>query len=289
MFSCRRITLSALFLLASCVSPSNIYPLLGEVEEIEKALEARIGIVVIDLKRERLWERNSQDRFPMVSTFKTLACAALLAKVDRGEEQLDRRVVFQHSDLVNYSPEMKGRVGPPGVTLGKACEATLATSDNTAANIVLDAIGGPGELTSFLRSIGDQHTRLDRYEPDLNEAAIGDERDTTTPAAMAATLKALLVDDEVLSVNARDQLKSWLMGNRVGDALLRAGVPQTWTIADRTGAGGNGTRAITAVMWPSELNPIIVAIYITETDASFEDRNQAIAQIGSAIASAVVK
>ena len=289
MLSYRGIALSVLVFLAGCVSSANNDRLLAKVATIEEDLEGRIGIVVIDEKTDRRWERNSQDRFPMTSTFKTLACAALLAKVDRGDEQLDRRIVFQHSDLVTYSPEMKDRVGPPGVTLGDACEATLSTSDNTAANIVLDAIGGPRELTSFLRSIGDQHTRLDRYEPYLNEAVIGDEQDTTTPAAMAATLKALLVDDEVLSPRSRIQLKSWLMGNRVGDALLRAGVPQTWAIADRTGAGGNGTRAITAVMWPTENAPIIVAIYITETEASFEDRNEAIAQIGSAIARVVVK
>lgn len=281
----REIALSVLVFFAGCASSTNNDRFLVEIETIESKLDARIGIIVIDEKTKRRWERNSQDRFPMTSTFKTLACAALLARVDRGDEQLDRRIVFQHSDLVTYSPEMKDRVGPPGVTLGEACEATLATSDNTAANIVLDAIGGPEELTSFLRSIGDQHTRLDRYEPHLNEAAIGDEQDTTTPAAMAATLKALLVDDEVLSLSSQVRLKSWLMGNRVGDALLRASIPQTWAIADRTGAGGNGTRAITAVMWPNENSPIIVAIYITETDSSFDDRNQAIAQIGSAIAS----
>ena len=201
-----------LVFLAGCASSANNDRLLAEVETIEGKLEARIDIVVIDEQTQRIWARNSEDHFPLTSTFKTLACAGLLAKVDRGDEQLGRRIVFQQSELVTFSPEMENRFGPPGVTLGDACEATLSTSDNTAANIVLDSIGGPRELTSFLRPIGDQHTRLDRYEPNLNEAAIGDERDTTTPAAMAATLKALLVDDEVLSLSSQIQLKSWLMG-----------------------------------------------------------------------------
>lgn len=273
-----------LVFVASCVSPNNSDDaLLTKITEIENRLDARIGVLVVDEETGRYWEQNSEHRFPMASTFKTLACGALLARVDQGDERLDRRVIVQASDLMSYSPVMQNRVGPPGVTLREACEATLFTSDNTAANIVLMAIGGPQSLTSFLRSVGDDHTRLDRYETELNEAGIGDDRDTTTPAAMVGTMKRLIVDDDVLSPASQDQLKQWLMGNRVGDALLRAGIPPTWTIADRTGAGGNGTRGIAAVMWPPQRKPVIAAIYITETDASFDERNKAIAEIGSAI------
>lgn len=111
-----------------------------------------------------------------------------MVEVDREEEHLDRRIVIQDDDLVTYSPVMKDRTGLRGVTLGEACEAALVTSDNTAANIILKEIGGPQLLTLFLRSMGDEYTRLDSYEPELNEAAIGDDRDTTTPAAMAAVM-----------------------------------------------------------------------------------------------------
>jgi len=271
----------------SCTSTNNDNGLLTTVAKIENRLDARFGVVIEDTEAGRVWEHNSTDRFPMASTFKTLACGALLTMADQEDERFDRRVVIQTDDLVDYSPVMQDRVGSPGVTLSEACEATLHTSDNTAANIVLTAIGGPQSLTSFLRSIGDDHTRLDRYETELNEAALGDDRDTTTPAAMVATMKKLLVEDDVLSPTSQDQLKQWLIGNRVADALLRAGIPQTWTIADRTGAAGNGTRAIAAIMWPPERKPVIVAIYITETDASFDERNKAIAEIGSAITDAI--
>ena len=271
----------------ACQSSQSTDSLLQEVALIEDRLQARIGIAVSDTHSGRDWQVNADDRFPLVSTFKTVACAALLVRTDEASLQLDQRVIIDEADLVYYSPVMKDRTGPAGVSLKEACEATLHTSDNTAANIVLNAIGGPAALTKFFRSIGDIQSRLDRYETALNEAKIGDERDTTTPNAMVATLKKLLIDDDVLSPNSQSQLKNWLMGNQVGDALLRAGIPSTWLIADRTGAGENGTRAITAVMWPPQRSPIIVAIYITETDASFSERNDAIAQIGSAIAAAI--
>lgn len=256
------------------------------IELTEAKLDARIGVTVNALGSELSWEYNSNDRFPMSSTFKTIACAALLHRIDEGLDQLDRVVTFNEEELVTYSPITEARSGDIGMTLAELCEATITLSDNTAGNLVLSAIGGPKGFTDFARSIGDDVTQLDRWETDLNEALPGDLRDTTTPNAMAALLEELLVGD-TLSVSSRNQLESWLRGNVVGDALLRAGIPNDWEIGDKTGAGGYGSRSIAAIMWPPSGSPIISAIYITETDASFEDRNLAIAQIGRAIANAV--
>jgi beta-lactamase class A len=256
--------------------------LIDTVKQIEKSLGARIGVAVYDEGSGRNWQYHADDRFPMVSTFKTLACATLLSRVDASQEKLDRVMTFEESTLVTYSPVTKTRVGSAGMSLSELCEATMFMSDNSAANLILEAIGGPEALTEFVRSRGDQMTRLDRWEPDLNEATPGDIRDTTTPEAMAQTLKRLVLGD-ALSPQSRQRLASWLKGNKVGDALLRAGVPSNWIVADRTGAGGHGTRAIAAIMWPPEREPIIATVYITETDATFGARNAAIARIGEAI------
>ncbi len=260
--------------------------LIETVKQVEARLEARVGMYVRDEETGRRWTYNADDRFPMASTFKSLACAALLARVDTGEERLDRVVTFAESDLVPYSPVTKERVGAEGMSLGEVCHATMTMSDNTAANLVMGAIGGPAGLTAFIRSTGDKATRLDRWETDLNEATPNDPRDTTTPKAMARTLRRLAFE-EVLSLDSRAQLKDWLKGNEVSDALFRAGVPDDWTVGDRSGAGGYGTRTIAAIMWPPERQPVIATVYITETEASFDARNAAIADIGEAIAAAV--
>lgn len=158
----------------------------------------------------------------------------------------------------------------------------MATSDNTAANLVLNAIGGPSSVTGFVRGLGDTITRLDRTETTLNEATPGDPRDTTTPNAMVNNLRKLVLGD-TLSDSSRDKLISWLRGNRVSDNLLRAAVPQDWKIGDRSGAGGYGSRSITAVLWPPNRKPLVLAIYITETGATFDERNSAIADIGRVV------
>ena len=261
-------------------------PIETVVKAVEARLGARVGVAVLDDQGGRAWNHRAAERFALASTFKAYAGAALLARVDRGEESLDRRVVFAAGDLVTYSPVTETRLGAPGMTLAEIAEAAITVSDNTAGNLLLDAIGGPAGLTAFLRSIGDDVTRLDRRETELNEAMPGDPRDTTTPAAAARSLHDLVLG-KALTPASRERLTAWLLGDRVGDALLRAGLPKSWRIADKTGAGGNGARGIVAVVWPPERRPLTLAIYIAETRATMAERNAAIAEIGAAIAGSI--
>lgn len=256
--------------------------LLTEVDRIERQLDARVGFAAYDLETEQRWEYNADQLFAMSSTFKTLACAALLQRVDEGSEQLERRVKVSASDIVTYSPVTEAYADNREISLFELCEATMTTSDNTAANLILQAIGGPQAVTAFVRELGDSVTRLDRWETELNEAVPHDERDTTTPNAMVSNLEKLVVGN-ALSPQSKNQLREWLVNNEVADGLFRSQMPDEWVIGDRTGAGGFGSRSITAVTWPPERKPIIVAFYITETDASFEERNTAIAELGSVI------
>ena len=259
----------------------------ARIQQIEIPLNAHIGVTIYDTETEKLWSYKGDERIPLTSTFKTLACAKLLHDVDTGKASLTRATKVNKDTLVTYSPVMEQYIGKE-VTASDACSATLRTSDNTAANIVLEAIGGPKALTLFMHELGDNVTRLDRIEPHLNEARPGDIRDTTTPDAMVKTLNKLLFGN-VLSEKSKAQLTEWMIANEVSDNLLRAVLPAGWKIADRSGAGGYGSRSITAVVWPDKRAPFIVAIYITQTDASFERRNQAIVDIGAAIFAAYAR
>lgn len=256
------------------------------VERVATALEARVGFSAYDLESGQRWEYQANQRFALSSTFKTLACAAVLHRVDIGKESIDREVHFLASDLVTYSPITEKFAGRQAMSLFDLCEAALTMSDNTAANLIMRALGGPTQVTSFARVLGDDVTRLERWETELNEAVPGDQRDTSTPNAMLANLQKVLLGD-VLSAESRAQLRNWLEGNQVADKLFRAALPEGWLIADRTGAGGFGSRSITAMIWPPERQPIIVALYLTETEAPMAERDKAIAEIGAAIVAAL--
>jgi beta-lactamase class A len=250
------------------------------------ALEAksggRLGVAVLDLASGRRIGYRAGERFAMCSTFKFLAAALVLARVDRREEHLDRRIVFSEKDLVPGAPVTKDRVGT-GMTLAELCEAALTRSDNTAANLLLESFGGPPSLTAYARSLNDLETRLDRVEPALNEASPGDPRDTTTPQAMLENLRKLVLGD-ALAEASRAQLTAWLVANKTGDARLRAGLPTGWRVGDKTGSGGHGATNDIAVIWRSDGTPIIVVVYFAESPASDDARNAVLADVGRMVA-----
>lgn len=261
---------------------AQTHPVVQAAQEAEQSLQARIGLAVLDTADGQLWQYRADERFPMASTSKALICSALLA---RGPGAMKTAWLIKEEAVQSYAPTTENLIGQY-VSAAQLCAITMRNSDNTAANGVLEMLGGPQAVTSFLRTIGDTVTRLDRNEPSLNEATPGDLRDTTTPQAMVQTLQSLVLGD-AFKTSDRDRLTDWLRHNEVGGPLLRAGVPESWTVADRTGAAGYGTRGVVAVMWPPERAPLVAAVYITETKASMEARNAAIAAIGKVIAQAV--
>ena len=237
---------------------------------------------MLDTQTGRRLDYRGDERFPMCSSFKALAAAAVLAKVDQGHDTLDRRVQFGVERVVPYSPGTEKHAGTDGMTLAAICEAAVTLSDNTAGNLMLDAIGGPAGLTAFLRGIGDPVTRLDRTEPTLNEALPGDVRDTTTPLAMAADLRRLVLDD-ALRPASRAQLAAWLLACRTGAARLRAGVPASWSVGDKTGTGERGSATDVGVLWlPNGRGPVVIAAYLTGATVPAEAQSATIAAIARA-------
>ncbi|MBN9432422.1 MAG: class A beta-lactamase [Bosea sp.] len=260
--------------------------LVASIAAIEKGLGGRIGVSIHDTGSDRRWTHRGDERFPMCSTFKLLAAAAILDRVDDGTDTLDRRLVIREEDLVDYSPVLESRVGGNGVTLATICRAAVTLSDNTAGNMMLKAIGGPEGFTAFMRSIGDDVTRLDRREPDLNTAIPGDERDTTSPRAMTASVETLLFG-KALSPRSRRQLSEWMLDCKTGDGKLRAGLPKRWRIGEKTGGGANGTSNDVAALWPPIRDAVIVSVFATGNEASPEARNAAIAAIGKALSETI--
>ena len=250
---------------------------------IEEREGGRLGAAVIDTETGWTLEHRADERFPMCSTFKLLAAAALLKRVDDGAERLDRVVAYGPGDLLDYAPIAKTHLASGGMTLADLCAAAIDWSDNTAGNLILQAMGGPAGFTQFARSLGDLVTRLDRNEPGLNEATPGDERDTTSPRAMAEDMRQALLGD-VLSEASRLKLEAWLIDDKVGDKRLRAGLPLGWRIGDKTGSGDHGTANTIAIIWPPERAPILATVYYTELSAPMDVRNAIHKEIGALIA-----
>lgn len=251
--------------------------------ELERADGGRLGVAVLDTASGRFAGWREDERFAMCSTFKFLLTGAILARVDRGEFGLDRRVPIGRDDLIAHSPVTERHVGPVGLAVAELCEATMTQSDNAAANLLLPLVGGPAGVTATLRSWGDATTRLDRPEPHLNDVPPGDERDTTTPRAMTGHLRDLVLGD-TLTPASRTRLTDWLIANRTGDRRLRAGLPKDWRVGDKTGSGPGTTNDI-AVLWPPGRAPLLVATYLTGSPQADERRSATLAAVAREIAS----
>jgi beta-lactamase class A len=262
---------------ASAASPSaqSVPPLAA----IEARVGGRLGVVAHDTGSGRRLAFRADERFAMCSTFKLLLAAAILRRVDAGGESLDRRVTYGPADLLEYAPVTREHAAEGGVSVGALCQASVEVSDNTAANLLLATVGGPEGLTRFARSLGDETTRLDRLEPILNANEPGDPRDTTTPLAMAETVRRLLLGD-ALSAASRARLEAWLVASPTGARRLRAGFPADWRVGDKTGTGGNGATNDVAIAWPPGRAPVMVAAYLSGSTAPLAAREAALAEVG---------
>lgn len=264
---------------ALCASPA----MAGGLGDIEARSGGRLGVAVLDTQTGRTLQHRADERFAMCSTFKLVLAAAVLARVDAGKDKLDRAIRYGKADLVTYSPVTEKHVAEGALTLKALCKAALEVSDNTAANLLLGTIGGPAGWTSFARSLGDDVSRLDRMEIELNTAIAGDPRDTTTPAAMLKTMQKILLGD-ALSEASRRFVIDTLSRSTVGARRLRAGLPPDWRIADKTGSGLNGTRNDIAVIWPPQRAPILACVYLTQSKLTNTESEEVIAEVGRAIA-----
>lgn len=253
--------------------------------ELEAKNGGRLGVAILDTKTGQRLEHRANERFAMCSTFKFLASACVLSRVAKGLEQLDRRVRFTEKDLLPNSPVSKAHVAD-GMTIAEMCEATITLSDNTSGNLLLASIGGPSAFTAYARSLGDTVTRLDRYEPELNDVKDGDERDTTSPLAALETMRKVVLGD-VLSPASRELITKWIVATKTGDKRLRAGVPKDWKVGDKTGTADAIANDI-AVFWPPKREPLLAAVYYAgATQLSGDQRAAVIADVGAVVASMI--
>ena len=258
------------------------------LSRIEARTGGRLGVFARDAGSGLTLAHRAGERFPMCSTFKVLAVAAVLARVDRGRERLSRRIAYGESDLLHYSPVARANLRAGAMSLGALCAAALEWSDNAAANLLLAALGGPKAVTRYARSLGDGLTRLDRTEPALNAATPGDPRDTTTPAAMAADWQRLLLGD-ALRPTTRRFLAVHLDAAKTGLQRIRAGIPHDWRAGDKTGSGDNGTSNDVALLSPPRRAPIVVAAYLTGAAVSGDARDAALAEVGRIVVRAFAR
>lgn len=276
----RTLIVGGLAAVAGCSSPSppsGPPPAEDRFAALETRFGGRIGVYALDTGSGAVVAHRGDERFLLASTCKVFIVAGVLHRAATDPGLLERVVRYDAGVLLANSPVTERFVGT-GMTVADLCGATITVSDNAAANLLLDVVGGPSAVTGFVRGLGDGVTRVDRPEPDLNESTgPDDERDTSTPAAVVQSLRAVLLGDG-LHPAGRDRLDGWLAAATTGDATIRAGVPAGWRVGDKTGTGAQGERNDIAVLRPPGRAPVLLAVYTAPDDPDVEPSDAVVAE-----------
>ena len=237
--------------------------------ELEKKYDAVIGFYAVDMESGKKISYKANERFSYCSTHKIFTVAELLRQ--KNISDLEEVKKFSAEDILSYAPITKEHVAE-GMTLAEICSASIRWSDNTAANLILQEIGGVENFAAALRKIGDKVTKPARYEPELNLFDAVTNRDTSTPKQMAKNLQVYILGD-ILTAEKKNLLVDWMNGNSVTDTLIKAGTPNGWKVIDKSGNGNFGARNDIAVVYPPNRKPIVIAIMSRrkEANSKFDD------------------
>lgn len=256
----------------------------ASIAQVETRMQGRIGVFA--MRGAETLGHRAGERFAYCSTFKWVLGASVLKRVESGELDLGHLLSYTEKDLISTSPVTSAHVREGHMSVGDLCAATITTSDNTAANLLEPLVGGPSGLQAFVRSLGDPVMRFDRMEPELNSNLPGDPRDTTTPEAMARLLQRVMETD-ALTKGSRDRLLAWMEATTTGRNRIRAGIPQGWTVGDKTGTSNNGAVNDVAIILPPKGVPIYLCVFTDGDRTDGKAHEAAIAEVAKLVLEAL--
>lgn len=245
------------------------------LRKIEKTFDGKLGVYAIDTNNGKVISYRGDEMFPMLSTFKLIAVSALLKSSDEGKLSLSESIKYTKDDMVPWHPITVKYLDKGSMTLNELADAAMRYSDNTATNLISYKLGGLGTVNSFARSIGNRSFNMKNYESDLNSnPKIHD--DSSTPREMALSTHKLLLGD-VLSKKSRQILHNWMERNTTGNNKIRAGLPDGWSAAEKTGGGFYGAVNDIGIVWSNACKPIVLAIYSVQNKKDAEYRHDILA------------
>jgi beta-lactamase class A len=240
---------------------------------LERRVQGRLGFFAIDTGSGRTLAHRADERFATASTFKILLAACVAQGVERGRWRWGDEIGLKAADRVPHSPAFDRFLPRGHATLAELVQGIVVESDNPCANLLLrHCCESPAGFTRWLREQGDEVTRLDRFETELNENAPGDARDTSTPRAFAKTLQHLLLGNG-LTRGSQARLWADLQASRTGLTRLRAGVSDaSWRVLDKTGSGARGAvNDVALVFPPASRAPWVVVALQSDSRASGDE------------------
>jgi beta-lactamase class A len=258
-----------------------------QMNEIAGSSQGRVGAAVLLLESGESVEINGNERFPMQSVYKLPIAMAALDRVDRGSLKLEQKVKVEKSELVPaqlHSPlRDKYPHGDVELTVRELLHYNVSESDGTACDVLLRIIGGPKDVSKYLRGIGIMEIVVADTEMEMSKSDAVQYRNWATPKGAIALLK-LLHEGKVLSAQSRELLTKLMIGTLTGPKRIRGQLPQGTIVAHKTGTSNtmNGITAATndigIITLPSGKH-LAVAVFVSDAKADSDTREGVIARI----------
>ena len=287
-----RLFLFSLSMCACTAQPSHVSPqqqFKSNLSSLEGGSGGRLGVALVNGSGQLVGGHRVEERFAFCSTFKLLLAGMVLEGAGNGNLSLDEQLPLAQRDFVFHSPVTELHADAGFISIRQAARAIVVEGDNTAANLLVNRLGGTTAFNGWLRHHGDRTTRLDRLEPSLNENGEGDERDTTSPGQIARTASSLLFAGG-LRPDEQELLRGWLLASETGRNRIRAGLPSGMIAGDKTGTcGAQGRESYNDVAFiipsPRVERGYVLAVFLDRPNSAAETAESTIAEVArSAVA-----
>ena len=277
------------FLLSALLTVTIFSPtdLSKQINEIAGSSQGRVGAAVLLLESDKSVELNGNERFPMQSVYKLPIAMAALDRVDSGSLNLEQKVKVEKSELVPaklHSPlRDKHPHGDVELTLRELLRYNVSDSDGTACDVLLRIIGGPNEVSKYLRGIGIKEIVVADTEMEMSKSDTAQYRNWATPKGAIALLK-LLHEGKVLSAQSRELLTKLMIETPTGPKRIKGLLPKGAIVAHKTGTSNtvNGVTAATndiGIITLPNGKHLLVAVFVSDAKADLETREGVIARI----------
>ena len=295
----------------------------------DRAPTGTLGVAVEDLTTGQVMSFNGERRFPVEGVAKAPLGAAVLAEVDAGRLKLDQTVTLEGEDLSPpYSPIADAWPGRKDYTIGELLERAVGDGDNTAADLLMREVGGPGAVTAWLQGRKVEHLDIDRYARQLQPDSLGlasfradwkgeaayraalntvpaqtrrratlaylaDPKDTATPLGAVRFLEALN-QNELLTPASTRRLIGLMLHSPAAPDRLRAALPKEARLAHMSGAartdlGFSPVVNDIGVYRLKDGRKIAVAVFLSGSSLNPAEQGRLIADVGRIVIKAAEK
>lgn len=270
----------------------------GQLDEIARTAPGRLGVAVVDLATDDRFAIRGDEAFGLASVAKLPIAIAAYRLADQKKLALDDRVVVTRGDLRRGASEIAREHPAGGASLPywQLIRGMLVTSDNTASDVVLRAIGGPSVVQRTLERLHVRGLTIRKSEAELAAdaragltAARGGDN-LGTPNAIADLLVGLATQRYTL-LDSTYELLSALESVSTGAARLHASVVSPLRLAHKTGTSDTISRTTDAtndagLITLPDGRRIAVVAFLAGSDADDATRDATLARVAQAVVQA---